>query len=73
MIDELKAQLNKYGTILQIGLYDEDKCLEIKCKNSTGRSITYQNIVNNFITPFFPHANYKFQEGHFKGTFCKTM
>jgi len=71
MLNNLKEQLDKYGIIIQCDLYENDKCLEIKIKNNTGRRVTYQNIVTNFISPYYPQSNYKFQEGYFKGTFCK--
>ena len=71
-IELLKEELSKYGTIIECSLNNEDTNLEIKCKNTTGRLVTYQRIENDFILPYYPNViKTDFREGYYKSAFTK--
>lgn len=71
-LELLKEELSKYGTIIECSLNNDDANLEIKCKNSTGRLVTYQRIENDFILPYYPIViKTDFREGYYKSAFSK--
>ena len=71
-IELLKEELSKYGTIIECSLNNEDTNLEIKCKNLTGRLVTYQRIETDFILPYYPTViKTDFREGYYKSAFSK--
>jgi len=70
-LELLKAELNKYGTIIDCNLYNEVN-LEIKVKNSTGRQTTYDRIETDFILPYFNKIDSRFISGYYKSAFSKN-
>ena len=71
-IELLREELSKYGTIISCSLNNEDNNLEIKCKNSTGRLVTYQRIETDLILPYYPNViKSDFREGYYKSAFTK--
>ncbi len=71
-IELLKQELSKYGNVLACSSFNEDNNLEIKCKNSTGRLVTYQRIENDLILPYYPNViKTDFREGYYKAAFSK--
>lgn len=71
-LEALRAELSKYGTILQLGVY-HDSNLEIKVKNSTGRQATYERIELEMILPYFDKIESRFGGGYFKAAFLKKI
>ena len=71
-LELLREELSKYGTIIVCSLFNENTNLEIKCKNSTGRLVTYQRIETDFILPYYPVViKTDFREGYYKSAFSK--
>jgi hypothetical protein len=71
-LELLKAELNKYGTIIECCCFENDTILEIKVKNSTGRQITYDRIETDYILPYFNKVDSRFISGYYKGAFSKN-
>ena len=67
-IELLRTELQKYGQIIQLGVYHESN-LEIKTKNSTGRQTTYTRIENELILPYYNKIESTFGGGYYKGAF----
>ena len=67
-IELLRGELEKYGTIKQLGVYHNTN-LEINVKNSTGRQTTYERIENDFILPYFNKIESRFGGGYYKSAF----
>ena len=67
-LELLRAELTKYGTIIQLGIY-HDTNLEINVKNSTGRQTTYTRIENDFILPYYNKIESRFGNGYYKSAF----
>lgn len=67
-LEILRAELMKYGTIKQLGVYHNTN-LEINVKNSTGRQTTYDRIENDFILPYFDKIESRFGNGYYKSAF----
>ena len=69
-IELLRTELEKYSTILQLDVY-HDTNLEIKCKNTTGKAVTYERIETTFILPYFDKIESTFGSGYYKSAFLK--
>jgi hypothetical protein len=55
-IEDLKTELEKYGTDVSVEMYDDGNVLEVHSKNKTGRSATYVRIREQFISPHYPET-----------------
>ena len=68
-LEVLKAELNKYGTIIDCAVYHNTN-LEIKVKNSTGRQTTYERIETEMILPYFVKIDSRFGSTYYKSAFA---
>ena len=71
-LEQLRSELSKYGTVIQLGVY-HDSNLEIKVKNSTGRQTTYDRIETELILPYFDKIDSRFVSGYYKSAFLKKI
>ena len=71
-IEDLKIELEKYGTDVSVELYDDGNVLEVCSRNKTGRSATYVRIREEFISPHYPETVvFDFSGGRLKCAFNK--